>query len=69
MNIRSPYSLKVTELYDGKNISESEVDFDIDRPLTEEEKLLTEKYNRDDLEQTHSNFNEMMPHCTSTKTV
>ena len=61
MNIRSPYSLKVTELYDGKNISESEVDFDIDRPLTEEEKLLTEKYNRDDLEQTHSNFNEMMP--------
>lgn len=56
-----PYSLKSTELYDGKNISESQVDFNINRPLTEEEKLKTESYNRDDLEQTLSNFNEMMP--------
>ena len=58
---KSPYSLKTTELYDGKNISETEVDFDLDRPLTEEEKLKTEKYNRDDLAQTESNFYEMMP--------
>lgn len=54
-----PFSLKSTELYDGKNISESEVDFDINRPLTEKEKILTEKYNRDDLNQTESNFYEM----------
>ena len=59
MNIRTPYSLKATELYDGKNISESEVDFNIDRELTEEEKLKTESYNRDDLNQTESNFNEL----------
>lgn len=51
------YSLKVTEAYIGKNISETEVDFNLDRELTKEEKLLTEKYNRDDLEQTEYNFN------------
>lgn len=45
-------SLKVLEAYMGKNISESEVDFDIRRPLTDEEKLKTESYNRDDLDQT-----------------
>ena len=45
-------SLKVIEGQMGKNISESEVDFNIDRPLTEEEKKLTESYNRDDLDQT-----------------
>lgn len=50
------YSLKVTEAATGKNISESKVDFNIDRPLTSEEKWLTETYNQDDLEQTHSNF-------------
>ena len=49
-------SLKSTEAYQGKNISETQVDFDLDRKLTEEEKLLTEKYNRDDLDQTYSNF-------------
>lgn len=49
-------SLKVLEAYMGKNISESEIDFDIDRPLTKEEKLLTEKYNRDDLDQTFDNL-------------
>lgn len=56
-----PYGLKTTELYDGKNISETEVDFEIDRPLTEKEKLLTEKYNRDDLNQTEDNFKELSP--------
>ena len=45
-------SLKVIEAQMGKNISESEVDFNLDRPLTKEEKLLTESYNRDDLDQT-----------------
>lgn len=47
-----PTSLKAVEASVGKNISESEVDFLIDRPLTPEEKLLTEQYNRDDLDQT-----------------
>lgn len=45
-------SLKVMEAAFGKNISESEVDFNVDRPLTEKEKLETESYNRDDLDQT-----------------
>lgn len=49
-------SLKVMEAFTGKNISESEVDFDLDRPLTEEEKKQTEKYNRDDLDQTFEDF-------------
>lgn len=49
-------SLKSIECADGKNISESEVDFEINRNLTDEEKLLTESYNRDDLEQTYDNF-------------
>lgn len=50
------YSLKATELVVGKNISETPIDFDIDRPLTPEEKKLIEKYNRDDLDQTKYNF-------------
>lgn len=45
-------SLKSVEASVGKNISESEVDFNLDRPLTDEEKRLTESYNRDDLNQT-----------------
>lgn len=51
------YSLKVSEAAAGKNISETEVDFDLDRELTKKEKLLTESYNRDDLMQTLENFN------------
>lgn len=47
-----PGSLKAIEATVGKNISESEVDFNLDRPLTESEKDLTESYNRDDLNQT-----------------
>lgn len=50
------YSLKVTEAFVGKNISESKVSFDIDRPLSEEEKREVEAYNRDDLDQTHENY-------------
>ena len=45
-------SLKLMEAYLGKNISETEVDFNLDRHLTNEEKLKTESYNRDDLDQT-----------------
>lgn len=52
------YSLKVTEAAAGKNISESKVDFTMKRHLTEEEKLLTESYNRDDLYQTFDNLND-----------
>lgn len=51
------YSLKVTEAAVGKNISETEVDFNLDRHLTEEEKKSTEGYNKDDLYQTFDNFN------------
>lgn len=57
----SPYSLKMTELCHGKNISETEVDFNLDRPLTESEKERTESYNRDDLNQTEENFLELKP--------
>ena len=53
------YSLKLTELLCGKNIHTTEVDFMIKRPLTEEEKELTESYNWSDLEQTTYNYNMM----------
>lgn len=47
-----PTSLKAVEASVGKNISESDVDFNLDRPLSSDEKLKTEQYNRDDLAQT-----------------
>lgn len=47
-----PTSLKAVEASVGKNISESNVEFDLERPLTSDEKLKTEQYNRDDLDQT-----------------
>lgn len=50
-------SLKVLEAFMGKNISETEVDFDLDRKLTDEERSLTESYNQDDLNQTLEDFN------------
>lgn len=53
------YSLKMTELLVGKRIHTSDVDFDVDRPLTDEEKQKTEDYNRSDLEQTYHNFLEL----------
>ena len=53
------YSLKMTELLVGKAIHTTEVDFNLDRALTEEEKQLTEKYNMSDLEQTYHNFLEL----------
>lgn len=51
-----PGSLKVMEAALGKNISESEIDFNIERPLTNEEKLEVERYNRDDLDQTFTDL-------------
>lgn len=53
------YSLKMTEGAWGNDISETEVDFDIPRPLTAEEKAKTESYNRDDLNATLNNANSM----------
>ena len=50
------YSLKATEMVVGKNISETPVDFDIDRALSPDEKKKIESYNRDDLNQTYENF-------------
>lgn len=49
-------ALKQMEAYVGKNISESEVDFDIDRKLTNQEKAIVEIYNLDDLDQTYDDF-------------
>lgn len=49
-------SLKTLEAYFGKNISETEVDFNLNRPLTDEEKRRTESYNGDDLDQTETDF-------------
>lgn len=50
------FSLKNSQALAGKKISESQVDFDLNRELTLEEKLLTQEYNIDDLDQTIDNF-------------
>ena len=44
-----PTSLKTLEGFMGGNIKETDVDFNIDRPLTAEEIALTEKYCRADV--------------------
>lgn len=49
-------SLKLTELISGKSIETTDVSFDIDRELTDEEKKLVESYNKADLDQTYYNF-------------
>ena len=54
------YSLKMTELLVGKAIHTSDVDFNLDRQLTDEEKLKTELYNKSDLLQTYSNYLELI---------
>lgn len=51
--------LKITEAFAGKKISMTTVDFNLDRPLTDDEKKRTEDYNYDDLDQTLDNFIEM----------
>ena len=55
------YSLKMTELLVGKKIHTSEVSFNLDRALTDEEIKLVNEYNADDLRQTYSNFLEFKP--------
>lgn len=45
-------SLKATEGHLGMSIEETEVDFDLDRPLTQEEVALVIKYNKADLDAT-----------------
>lgn len=45
-----PTSLKTLEGFMGGNIKETDVDFNIDRPLTPEEIAMTEKYCRSDVE-------------------
>lgn len=54
-----PFSLKYSELFFGNAIHMSEIDFNIDRVLTKEEKKLVEKYNEDDINQTEFNFYKM----------
>lgn len=53
---KTNYSLKLSELIVGKRVHETDIDFNLDRPLTEEEKKLEEEYNKDDLEMTLYNF-------------
>lgn len=52
------FSLKQLEGFMGMNIVESVVDFNIDRPLTEEEKKDVEKYNQADLFGTLERFKQ-----------
>ena len=49
LNDKVVYSLKQAEGYLGLKIYESDIDFNLDRPLTKEERLQTEEYNRADL--------------------
>lgn len=53
-----PVGLKTMEGFMGSNIKESDVDFDIDRPLTQEEISETVKYCTHDVEQTIEVFCE-----------
>lgn len=50
------YSLKMTELCAGKKMHTTDVDFNLNRALTNEEIALTNDYNKDDLLQTYENF-------------
>lgn len=52
-------SLKQMEAYDGKNISETEVDFMLDRKLTDDERAQVESYNLDDIDQTLDDFKRL----------
>lgn len=53
---KSTPSLKITEALCGDSIETSDIDFDLDRPLTEEEKRETEEYNTADLLRTYKNL-------------
>ena len=52
----TPPSLKLTEALEGDSIDTTEVDFDLQRPLTPEERRQTEQYNMSDLRRTYKNF-------------
>lgn len=52
----NPPSLKLTEALEGDSIDTTEVDFDLQRPLTTEERAQTEQYNMSDLKRTYKNF-------------
>lgn len=52
----NPPSLKLTEALEGDSIDTTEVDFDLQRPLTVEERAQTERYNMSDLKRTYKNF-------------
>lgn len=64
LNDKVLYSLKEAEGYLGLKIYETEVDFNLQRPLTEEEKRETEEYNRHDL---YSTWQEMKEQISSIK--
>lgn len=57
-SVLNPPSLKLTEGLIGKSINTSEVAFDLERPLTMEERRLTESYNKSDLQMTRYNFDK-----------
>lgn len=61
LNDKVLYSLKEAEGYLGLKIYETEVDFNLQRPLTEEEKRETEEYNRHDLYSTWQEMKEQIP--------
>lgn len=52
----NPPSLKLTEALEGDSIDTTEVDFDLQRPLTTKERAQTEQYNMSDLKRTYKNF-------------
>lgn len=52
----NPPSLKLTEALEGDSIDTTEVDFDLQRPLSAEERAQTERYNMSDLKRTYKNF-------------
>ena len=59
------HGLKTVEAFMGKSIDETEVPFNIDRPLTPEEKAKTEKYCFADVEHTMEVFAEQKQEFTS----
>ena len=61
LNDKVLYSLKEAEGFLGLKIYETEVDFNLNRPLTEEEKRETEEYNRHDLYSTWQEMKEQIP--------
>ena len=61
MSNRNMGGLKTLEGFMGMDIEETQVDFNIDRPLTDEERELTVKYCKHDVEATCEVLNKTMP--------